>query len=439
MVLNEYLYKLKQKGLLISMFWLSILIFAVAYIFIVVEKIHRTIIALVGAAIAIAIGVINQEQAVAAIDFNTIGLLIGMMIIVGITRQSGVFEYMAIKAAKLAGGRPLAILAALAVVTAIASALLDNVTTVLLIVPVTFAITDRLDISPIPYLFTEILASNIGGTATLIGDPPNIMIGGATGLGFIDFIANLAFPVIVIFIVVTAILLFIFRKDLQTSEENTKNLMSLEEKEFIKDWKLLKISLAVLAFTMIGFLLHQALHLESATVALLGASLLMLISREDPEETLLSVEWPTIFFFAGLFIIVGGLEVRGVIEAVAEKALELTGGNLLHTGMLVLWLSAIASSFVDNIPFVATMIPLLQTMETMSTMPIEPLWWTLALGACLGGNGTLVGAAANVIVAGIAERYGSPLKFIDFLKIGFPIMLLSVFMSMIYLYLFYWR
>ena len=420
------------------MFWLSILIFAVAYIFIVVEKIHRTIIALVGAAIAIAIGVINQEQAVAAIDFNTIGLLIGMMIIVGITRQSGVFEFMAIKAAKLAGGRPLAILAALAVVTAVASALLDNVTTVLLIVPVTFAITDRLDVSPIPYLFTEILASNIGGTATLIGDPPNIMIGGATGLGFIDFISNLALPVIVIFIVVTAILLFIFRNDLQTSEENIKDLMSLEEKELIKDWKLLKRSLAVLAFTIIGFLLHQALHLESATIALLGASLLMLISREDPEETLLSVEWPTIFFFAGLFVIVGGLEVRGVIELVAEKALELTGGNLLQTGMLVLWLSAIASSVVDNIPFVATMIPLLQTMETMSTMPIEPLWWTLALGACLGGNGTLVGAAANVIVAGIAGRYGSPIKFIDFLKIGFPIMLLSVFLAMIYLYLFYW-
>lgn len=421
------------------MFWLSILIFAIAYIFIVIEKIHRTIIALVGAAIAIAIGVINQEQAVAAIDFNTIGLLVGMMIIVGITRQSGVFEYMAIKAAKLAGGRPLAILAALAVVTAVASALLDNVTTVLLIVPVTFAITDRLDVSPIPYLFTEILASNIGGTATLIGDPPNIMIGGATGLGFIDFIANLALPVIVIFIVVTAILLFFFRNDLQTSEENVKDLMSLEEKELIKDWKLLKRSLAVLAFTMIGFMLHQALHLESATVALLGASLLMLISREDPEETLLSVEWPTIFFFAGLFVIVGGLEARGVIELVAAKALEWTGGNLLQTGMLVLWLSAIASSFVDNIPFVATMIPLLQTMETMSTMPIEPLWWTLALGACLGGNGTLVGAAANVIVAGISERYGHPLKFIDFIKIGFPIMLLSVFMAMIYLYLFYWR
>ena len=420
------------------MFWLSIGIFAVAYIFIVVEKIHRTIIALVGAAIAIALGVISQEQAVNAIDFNTIGLLIGRMIIVGITRQSGVFEYLAIKAAKVARGKPLAILAALAVITAVASALLDNVTTVLLIVPVTFAIADRLDVSPVPYLFTEILASNIGGTATLIGDPPNIMIGGATGLGFIDFLVNLAPPVIVIFVVITAILLLIFRKDLEATEEDIKHLMSLEEKEYIKDWKLLKRSLAVLGLTIVGFLLHQALHLESATIALLGASLLMLIAGEDPEESLLSVEWPTIFFFAGLFIIVGGLEVRGVIEVVAEKALELTGGNLLHTGMLVLWLSAIASSFVDNIPFVATMIPLIQAMETMSTMPVEPLWWTLALGACLGGNGTLVGAAANVIVAGIAERYGNPIRFIDFLKIGFPIMLLTIVMSMVYLYLFQW-
>lgn len=420
------------------MFWLSIGIFAVAYIFIVVEKIHRTIIALVGAAIAIALGVISQEQAVDAIDFNTIGLLVGMMIIVGITRQSGVFEYLAIKAAKVAGGRPLAILVALAVITAVASALLDNVTTVLLIVPVTFAIADRLDVSPVPYLFTEILASNIGGTATLIGDPPNIMIGGATGLGFIDFLVNLAPPVIVIFVVITAILLLIFRKDLEATEEDIKHLMSLEEKEYIKDWKLLKRSLAVLGLTIVGFLLHQALHLESATIALLGASLLMLIAGEDPEETLLTVEWPTIFFFAGLFIIVGGLEVRGVIEVVAEKALELTGGNLLHTGMLVLWLSAIASSFVDNIPFVATMIPLIQAMETMSSMPVEPLWWTLALGACLGGNGTLVGAAANVIVAGIAERYGNPIRFIDFLKIGFPIMLLTILMAMVYLYLFYW-
>lgn len=420
------------------MFWLSIGIFAVAYIFIVVEKIHRTIIALVGAAIAIALGVISQEQAVDAIDFNTIGLLVGMMIIVGITRQSGVFEYLAIKAAKVAGGRPLAILVALAVITAVASALLDNVTTVLLIVPVTFAIADRLDVSPVPYLFTEILASNIGGTATLIGDPPNIMIGGATGLGFIDFLVNLAPPAIVIFVVITAILLFIYRKDLDAGEENINRLMSLEEREYIKDWKLLKKSLLVLGLTMVGFLLHQALHLESATIALLGAALLMLIAGEDPEESLLSVEWPTIFFFAGLFIIVGGLEVRGVIEVVAEKALELTGGNLLHTGMLVLWLSAIASSFVDNIPFVATMIPLIQAMETMSSMPVEPLWWTLALGACLGGNGTLVGAAANVIVAGIAERYGNPIRFIDFLKIGFPIMLLTILMAMVYLYLFYW-
>ncbi|MDD3270296.1 MAG: ArsB/NhaD family transporter, partial [Syntrophomonadaceae bacterium] len=313
-----------------------------------------------------------------------------------------------------------------------------NVTTVLLIVPVTYAITDRLDISPLPFLFAEIIASNIGGTATLIGDPPNIMIGSAIGLGFMDFVNNLALPAVIILMLTIAIMVFFFRKQLDTTEEHIQSLIDLNEREFIKDWRLLKRSALVLALTMLGFLLHQTLHLESATIALLGAALLMLISNEHPEEVLLNIEWPTIFFFAGLFVLVGGLVETGVIELIARKALLITDGNVMHTGLLVLWLSAIASAFVDNIPFVATMIPLLQTMGQLSGMAMDSVWWALALGACLGGNGTLIGASANVIVAGIAERYGTPIKFIDFLKIGFPLMLLSIVISTVYMFLRFW-
>lgn len=422
-----------------SAFNLSVLIFLLVYLFIIFEKVHRTVIVLMGATLVITLGVIKQKQAISSIDFNTIGLLIGMMVIVGITRRSGVFEYLAVKSAKLAKGRPLVILVYLAVITAVLSALLDNVTTVLLIVPVTFTITDRLGISPYPFLFTEILASNIGGTATLVGDPPNIMIGSAVGLGFMDFVANLAFPSLVIFIITVAILAFYYRRDLEADESSLQSMLELDERECIKEWAVLKKSLAVLGLTIIGFLLHQSLHLESATVALLGAGVLMLLTAGDPEETLLTVEWPTIFFFTGLFIIVGGLEINGVIELIAHKALDITGDNLPLTGMLVLWLSAIASAFVDNIPFVATMIPLLQTVGELTSMPMESIWWSLALGACLGGNGTLIGASANVIVAGIGERYGTPIKFIDFLKVGFPLMILSIVISSLYLFLFFWR
>lgn len=420
-------------------FWLAIAIFILAYIFIISDKIHRTITAMLGGTIIIALGLVNQEQAFGHIDFNTLGLLIGMMIIVGISRQSGIFEYLAIKSAKLAGGRPLAILAMLGLVTALASALLDNVTTVLLVVPITYAITDRLAISPYPFLFTEILAANIGGTATLIGDPPNIMIGSATGLGFMDFLAHMALPAAVILVVTIAILVFYYRHQLQTTEERRQSLLDLHEKDFIKDWRLMQQSLFGLGLTMLGFILHQSLHLESATIVLLGAGLLMLITKESPEEIFLNIEWPTIFFFAGLFVLVGGLVETGVIDLIARQALLLTGGSLWQTGLLVLWMSAIASAFVDNIPFVATMIPLLQSMGQLSNLPMEPTWWALALGACLGGNGTLIGASANVIVAGIASKYGTPISFISFMKVGFPLMILSILLSTGYLYLFFWR
>lgn len=419
--------------------WLAVTVFLLVYAIIMSDKIHRTVIAMLGAAAIIALGVISQDDAFGSIDFNTIGLLIGMMIIVGITRQSGIFEFLAIKSAKLAGGRPLAILAILALFTGVTSALLDNVTTVLLVVPITYAICDRLAIKVLPFLFAEILASNVGGTATLIGDPPNIMIGSATGLGFMDFLTNLTLPALLILAVTIILLVAIYRHDLKTTPDRIQQVIAMNEKQAIKDWGLLNRSLTVLGLTMVGFLLHQALQLESATIALLGAALLMLVSGEHPEEVLLNIEWPTIFFFAGLFILVGGLVETGVIAWIAQKALLLTGGDLVQTGMLVLWLSALASAFVDNIPFVATMIPLLQTMGQISSLPMEPTWWALSLGACLGGNGTLIGASANVVVAGIAEKYGDRISFIDYLKIGFPMMLVSVLLAMVYLYLFFWR
>jgi len=290
-----------------------------------------------------------------------------------------------------------------------------------------------------PFLFTEIIASNIGGTATLIGDPPNIMIGSATGLGFADFLANMALPAIVVLVVTTICLVGIYRKDLVAEEDKIESLMTIDEMHYIQEWLLLKKSLAVLGLTILGFLLHQALHLESATIALLGAGVLMLVSGEEPEETLLSIEWPTIFFFGGLFVLVGSLQVNGVISFVARELMLVSGTAVPMLGTVVLWLSALASAFVDNIPFVAAMIPLLQEAGQISQIPMESIWWSLALGACLGGNGSMIGASANVIVAGIAARNDTPIKFLDFLKIGFPLMILSIIISNLYLYLVFWR
>ncbi len=420
----------------------AVIVFILTYILIMSEKIHRAVVALLGAVIVLFAGVIHFEEAIHHIDWNTIGLLIGMMIIVGITRRSGVFEFVAIWAAKKAKGEPMRILVALAVITAVASALLDNVTTVLLIVPVTFSITRELDINPVPFLITEIMASNIGGTATLIGDPPNIMISGPAGLSFMDFVLNLTPIAIVIFIVTILILRVIFRRDMTATEQLKQKIMQFDEKQELKDIALMKKSLFVLAITIIGFGFHGALHIENSIIALAGATLLLLITREEPEEVLLTVEWPTIFFFVGLFAVVGSLEVNGVIKWIAEKAIEITGGELMTTGLLVLWLSALASSFVDNIPFVATMIPMIKEMgpEGLQVFTnLDPIWWSLALGACLGGNGTIIGAAANVIVSGLAEKNGSRISFIGYMKIAFPLMILSIIISTIYLLLFYLR
>ncbi|CAM3919585.1 ArsB/NhaD family transporter [Cohnella lubricantis] len=417
----------------------AIVIFLATYAMIITEKIHRTIVAMIGAALMVGVGIVDQEIAIHHIDFNTLGLLVGMMIIVGITAETGLFNYIAIAAAKKAKGVPIRILVALALITAVGSAFLDNVTTVLLMVPVTFSITRELKVSPLPFLLTQIVASNVGGTATLIGDPPNIMIGSAVKeLTFNAFLANLAPIVVVIMAVYVGIFILMFRKKLRTTDEAVRSLMAINEKELITDRKLLIQSLVVLGLVILGFFTHQMLHMESATVALAGAFLLLLLTGEHSMERSLSkVEWTTIFFFVGLFVLVSGLVETGVIADLATKAIDWTGGDPVATSMLILWLSAIASSFLDNIPFVATMIPMIQEIGALGYGDLEPLWWSLALGACLGGNGALIGASANLIVAGLAGKEGHPISFMRFLKFGFPLMILSIVISSVYIYLRY--
>lgn len=419
---------------------LALTIFCLTYALIISEKVHRTVVALLGGMILVAVGVLAQETAIEHIDWNTLGLLVGMMIVVGITRRTGVFQYLGLKAVRFAKGEPIRILIALASVTALLSALLDNVTTVLLIVPITFTIADKLNLNPMPFLVSQVLASNIGGTSTLIGDPPNIMIGSQTHLGFMDFVINLVPVVLVIHIVTMLIFYVLYRKKLGVDDKIKMELMELDPKAEIRDYGLLKKSLFVLALILIGFILHQSLHMESATVALTGAALLMFITKEEPEDILLAVEWPTIFFFIGLFILVGALVETGWINSLAQWAFDVTEGDFKLTAMLILWLSAIASAFVDNIPFTATMIPLIHQMGNLggiSQSGLEPLWWALSLGACLGGNGTIIGASANVIVAGLAEKNGVPIGFMKFMKLAFPLMILSIVISSIYLLVFY--
>jgi Na+/H+ antiporter NhaD/arsenite permease-like protein len=418
---------------------IALVVFLITYAFIVTEKIHRTIIAMTGAIIMIIFGIVSQEEALHHIDFNTLGLLTGMMIIVAITAETGLFNYIAIWAAKKVKGDPLKILITLGLITAIGSAFLDNVTTVLLMVPVTFSITRQLRVNPIPYLITEIIAANVGGTATLIGDPPNIMLGSAVKeLTFMEFIYNLSAISFFILFVNIAILAFIYRKQLKSSEELKANLMQMDEKNEILDKTLLIKSLSTLVITIIGFFLHQLLHLESATVALAGAFLLLLLTGEHYlDKALLKVEWTTIFFFIGLFVLVSGLIETGIISTLAKYSINLTGGDVTSTSILILWVSAIASAFIDNIPFVATMIPMIKEMGELGITDLEPLWWSLALGACLGGNGTLIGASANVIVAGLAAKEGHHISFGKFLIIAFPLMILSIIICTVYIYLRY--
>ena len=419
----------------------AIVIFVVAYALIISEKVHRTIVGLFGAMLMILFGIIDQEVAVHHIDFNTLGLLMGMMIIVNITSETGLFNFLAIWAAQKVKAQPIALLVVLSTITMVCSALLDNVTTVLLTVPITFSITSQLKVDGMPYLISQILASNIGGTATLIGDPPNIMIGSAVGLDFMAFIENLTLISIIIFILVQFILIGLYHKGLHTQPELQDKIMRLPAGAQITDHALLRKCLVVIFLTITFFVLHGSLGLESATVALSGAGLLLLLTATRDEgaivKVLSKIEWPAIFFFGGLFILVGALVETGVIRMLAAEAIKATGGNVEATAILILWMSAFASAFIDNIPFVATLIPLIQDMGQMGLSNLDPMWWSLALGACLGGNGTLIGASANVVVASMSAQRGRPISFLGFMKVAFPVMVFTIIVSNIYVYIRY--
>ena len=415
---------------------LSLGVFVVTLGLIISEKLHRTVAAMAGASVLLMLHVFTPARALSYVDFNTLGVLMGMMIIVSIVKKTGVFEYLAIVAAKKAGGDPWRIIVFLCAVTALISAFLDNVTTVLLIVPMTFVITRKLNVNPIPFLIPEILASNIGGTATIIGDPPNIMIGSRAGLSFTDFLVNLGPIILIVFIAVFMVLWLIYHRKLKADADSKKKIFELDETKCIKDRPLLIQCGVVLGLVILGFILHDTLNFDNGLIAIAGAVLLVLISRGDIEEALLSIEWPTIFFFASLFVLVGALEEVGLIGTLAGLITGLVKNNLLLAGILLIWFSALVSAFLDNIPFVATLIPLILGLGAQG-VDIGPLWWAVSLGACLGGNGTLIGASANVVVAGLAHKQGYELTFKAYLKIGFPLMALSVALSTVYLVLFY--
>jgi Na+/H+ antiporter NhaD/arsenite permease-like protein len=419
-------------------------VFAVAYILIATERIHRVAAALGGAAIMLALGFTDAEAAFfseeSGIDWNVIFLLLGMMVIVGVLRQTGVFEFLAIWSAKKARGKPFRIMVMLCLITAVASALLDNVTTVLLVAPVTILVCERLGLKPIPFLIAEALASNIGGTATLIGDPPNIIIASRGGLSFNDFLVHLAPIVVILLLVFIGLARVLFRNAFDYHPELVAEIMALEEREAIHDRKLLSQSLAVLLVVMAAFVLHTTLHLEPSVVALLGAGLLVAVSRISAEDAVGEVEWPTLVFFMGLFVMVGALIETGVIESLTEAAAEATEGRLAFASMLLLWLSAVMSALVDNIPYVATMSPVVaQLVEGAADGPADPnvLWWALALGADLGGNATAVGASANVVVLGVAARSGYRISFWEFTKYGLVVALVTVALCVPYLLLRY--
>ncbi len=426
-------------------------IFVLSYAALIVDRLHRAIVVLVGASLVVGLGVLTQEQAIHGIDFNTIGLLIGTMVLVAIMGESGVFQFLAIKAAKAAGGNPCGLLVMLSVVTAGLSAFLNNVAVVLLVAPVTLMIARELRVSPYPLLFAEINAANTGGTATLIGDPPNIMIGSAAGLTFNQFVLHLAPLILIVFAATLVPLWWIFGRHMKVAPEAKARLMALNEYDAIIDRKLLARSVPVFVLMLVAFALAEALRLEMGTIAMGSATVLLLWvtltwdrdkAAQAVQRYFMSVEWGTIFFFCGVFIIVAGVEQTGLLKMIAEWTLSLTGGDFALTTMAVLWVAAIMSAIVDNIPFVAAMIPTVKDMlpvfqgAGIPAHQLTGLWWALAAGACLGGNGTLIGAAANLVVAGIAERNGVPFRYLPFLKIAFPIMLLQVTISAVYVW---WR
>jgi Na+/H+ antiporter NhaD/arsenite permease-like protein len=424
--------------------WVSTALLIATYATIMTEKLNRAIVALVGAGLMISLGFLNQEQAVEGIDFNTLALLTGMMLIVAIARRSGIFQYVAIVSAKAARASPAGILVMLGIVTALLSALLDNVTTVLLIAPVTLVICRELKVKPYPFLFAEIFASNIGGTATLIGDPPNIIIGSAAGLTFVDFVYALSPVVIAILLVNCVAIHLIWGRSMTATPEARARVMSLDHRDAITDQPLMIKSVIVIALVILGFVMAHSLQMEAGTIALFGAAILLLLvnigrSVEDQHHHLIEsfneVEWITIFFFVGLFIVVAGVEHAGLLKIMADWLIGISGGDMHDLGLAMLWVSAVLSAIIDNIPFVATMIPVIQNMAPTfgGEEALLPLWWSLSLGACLGGNGTLIGASANLTVAGIGERAGVPFRFLEFAKVAFPLMLISIAISHIYL------
>ena len=423
------------------------------YALIISERVNQAITALIGASAMIFLGVISQHEAVDGIDFNTIFLLIGMMIIVGIMKNSGVFQFVAILAAKSVKANPRALLAVLSIITAVFSALLDNVTTVMLIVPITILLAEQLKLKPYPFLFSQIFASNVGGTATLIGDPPNILIGSHVGFGFMDFVYNVGPPAFIVMLFLLVFFDLLWGRKMQTSLKARAHLLRYDPYEALVDKQLLYKSLAVLALVIFGFIVGHGHGYEPGSVALGGASLLMLLDifrvkrkklyvlsnnkqTHSVEHTFKEVEWDTIFFFMGLFIIVTGVESSGILGVMAEKMLALTDGNLVATGMAIMWISTIASAFINNIPFVATIIPMIDAMAVQFD-DLDPLWWSLSLGACLGGNGSIVGASANVMVASYAARAGEPISFVKFMLLAFPLMIFTVMIGTVYAYFVY--
>lgn len=415
--------------------WIAAIVFVVTYILIVTERVHRTVSAMLGGVAMILLRVVTQAEAFRAIDWNVIFLLVGMMVMTNTLQETGVFQWIAVQAVRLGKGSPMRILAILCLVTAFASTFLNNVTVVILVVPVTLFVTEQLRLNPLPFLIAEILACNIGGTATLIGDPPNILIGSAAGIDFTTFIAHMGPISLLILLVFLGLAWLMFRKELRARPVRAADLAALEAAELITNRPLLRKGIIVMSGVIFGFLLHGSLHIESATVALAGTTVLLLWTRTDPHHAIREVEWTTLFFFVGLFIVVEGLVQAGIIRAVAQAALQVVDGNCRLASMVLLWVSALVSGVVDNIPYTVTMIPLVENLG--QAMPVMPLWWSLALGACLGGNATLVGASANVVVASLAERSGHPIRFWRFFGYGVLTTFVSLLLATGYIWLRY--
>jgi len=414
----------------------SIIIFVAVITVIMTEKVHRTAAALAGTVALLLTGILTVDEAIGYVDFNTIGVLVGMMLFVAVVKHSGLFEYVSIKSAKMAKGDPWKIMVVFMIITAVCSALLDNVTTVLLMGPMTLTMAQMLRINPVPILLGQIFASNIGGTMTLIGDPPNIMIGSAANLSFMDFVENTGVACTIGLIVIIFFMKVAYKKKLSADADAVKEIMELDENKAITDPKLMKISIAMIVLIVVAFVIHGKIGIESSAVALTAAAIMMIIGHQDIDEVVSDVEWPTLLFFICLFIVVGGMVKTGVISQLANLIMDFSGGHLIMTMMILLWASAFLSAILDNIPFVATLIPLILAMGQQG-MDITPLWWAISLGACLGGNGTQIGASANVVLSGISGRHGYPISFKDYTKVGMPVMIITVTIAMIFLLLKY--